>query len=91
MRKMERTRYEYIRRTVKLHDLETQVRESRLRSFGHKRQRDVYIESSVLRIELPGTRIKWSKWRRLERRFMDAVRTDMQSMVVNEEDTDDRS
>ena len=50
-----------------------QVREARLRWFGHVQRRDCeYIGRRMMRFELPGRRIKG----RRKRRFMDVVKED---------------
>lgn len=56
-----------------------EVREARMRWFGHVRRRDSgYSGQRVLKIELAGRR----KRRRQQRRFMDAVKEDMQRAGV---------
>ncbi|KAI5606440.1 hypothetical protein C0J50_1939, partial [Silurus asotus] len=66
---------------------EDNVREVRLRWFGHVQWRDMgYISKRMLRMESPRRR----KRGRPRRRFMDVVKEDMQVVGVKEADVEDR-
>ena len=57
-----------------------------VRWFGHVQRRDSdYIGRRMMRLELPGRKPR----RRPKRRFMDAVKEDMQSVGVREEDAEE--
>ena len=63
------------------------AREARLRWFGHVQRRESgYIGRRMLAMELPGRR----QIGRPKRRFMDAVREDMQVVGARVEDTENR-
>ena len=60
---------------------EEKTREARLRWYGHLRRKDDgYIGRRMLRMELPGKRIRG----RPKRRFMDVVKEDMAEVEVTE-------
>uniref|UniRef100_A0A8C4TNZ7 C2H2-type domain-containing protein n=1 Tax=Erpetoichthys calabaricus TaxID=27687 RepID=A0A8C4TNZ7_ERPCA len=85
--RMGRIRNEDITGSDQVGRLGDNVREARLRWFGHMQRRDAgYIGIRMLRIELPGKR----KQGRPKRRSMDVVREDMQVMGVTEQDAQDR-
>ena len=82
---MDRIRSEVIRGTTQAGRLGEKAREARLTWFGHVQRRESgYIGRRVLEMELPGRRRGGGP----KRRFMDAVREDMQ--VVSVEDTENR-
>ena len=86
--RMEKIRNEYIRGTAQVGQFGEKTREARLRWYGHVlRKDDGYIESRMLRMELPGKR----KRGRPKRRFKDVVKEDMAEVEVTEEDTEDRN
>ena len=60
-----------------------EVREARLRWFGHVQRRDSeYIRRRMMRYELPGRRPQ----ERPKRRFMDVMKEDMKLVGIREED-----
>lgn len=85
--RMDRIRNEYIRGTAQVGRFGEKAREARLRWFGHVWRSDAeYIGKRMLKMELPGKR----KRGRPKRRFMDAVREDMQVVGTIEEDAEER-
>ncbi|KAI5090197.1 hypothetical protein C0J45_20332, partial [Silurus meridionalis] len=85
--RMDKIRNEFIRGTAHVGCFGDNVREARLRWFGHVQRRDMdYIGRRMLRMEPPGRR----KRGRPRRRFMDVVREDMQVVGVKEADVEDR-
>ena len=82
---MDRIRAEVIRGTTQTGRLGDKGREARLRRFGHVRRRDSGDIGRRM-LELPGRRRRG----RPKRRFMDAVKEDMQVVGVRVEDTEDR-
>ena len=84
----DKVRNEYIRGTAQVGRFGEKVCEERLRWFGHVLRKDAgYIGRRMLTMELPGKR----KRGRPKRRFMDAVREDMTSVDVTEEDAEERA
>ncbi|KAF7710422.1 hypothetical protein C0J45_1609, partial [Silurus meridionalis] len=73
--RIDRIRNKFIRGTVHVGRFGDNVREARLRWFGHVQRRDMgYISKRMLRMEPPGRR----KRGRPRRRLMDVVNEDMQ-------------
>ena len=86
MRK-DKIRNEHIRSTVKVEQLGMKMREGRLRWYGHVMRRDQeYVGRKMMEMELPGKRRRG----RPKRRFLDAVKEDMQEVGVKETDVEDR-
>ena len=86
--RMDKIRNEYIRGTTQVEKFGENIREARLRWYGHLRRKDDgYIGRMMLRMELPGTRKRGMP----KRRFMDVVKEDMAQVEVTEEDTVDRN
>ena len=84
--RMDMIRNEVIRGT-KTGMLGEKAREARLRWFGHVQRTDSgYIGRGMLEMELPGSRLRG----RPKRRYMDAVKKDMQVVGVRVEDSEDR-
>ena len=78
---------EHIRSTVKVEQLGMKMREGRLRWYGHVMRRDQeYVGRKMMEMELPGKRRRG----RPKRRFLDAVKEDMQEVGVKETDVEDR-
>ncbi|KAI5618019.1 hypothetical protein C0J50_22608, partial [Silurus asotus] len=78
---MDRIRNVFIRGTAHVGCFGDEVREVRLKWFGHVQRRDMgYISRRMLRMETPG---------RPRRRLMDVVREDMQVVGVKEADVKD--
>ncbi|XP_062865903.1 uncharacterized protein LOC134328668 [Trichomycterus rosablanca] len=85
--RMDKVRNEIIRGTAQVKQLGDKVREARLRWFGHVQRRDSeYIGRRMLDMQLPGKRQRG----RPKRRYMDAVREDMEVVGVRTEDAVDR-
>ena len=83
----DKIRNEYIRSTVKVEQLGMKMREGRLRWYGHVMRRDQeYVGRKMMEMELPGERRRG----RPKRRFLDAVKEDMQEVGVKETDVEDR-
>ena len=83
----DRIRNEYIRGTAHVRRMGDKMREGRLRWYGHvKRREEGYVGKRVLRMDLPGRRPRG----RPKRRFMDAIKEDMRTADVNEDETQDR-
>ncbi|XP_063849720.1 uncharacterized protein LOC135094103 [Scylla paramamosain] len=86
--RMDKIRNYYIRGTTHVPWFGDKAREARLRCFGHIRRSDEgYVGRRMLDMDLPGRR----KRGRPKRRFMEAVKGDMQVVGVTEEDTEDRA
>ena len=82
--RMDRIRNKVIRGTTQTGRLGEKSREARLRWFGHVQRRDSgAIGRRILEMELLGRRRRGSP----KRRFMDAVREDIQVVGVRVEDT----
>ena len=76
----DKIRNEHIRSTVKVEQLGMKMREGRLRWYGHVMRRyQEYVGRKMMEMELPG-----------KRRFLDAVKEDMQEVGVKETDVEDR-
>ena len=85
--RMDKIKNEYIWGTVHVKCFGDKTREARLRWFGHvKKREEEYIGRKVLAMELPGKR----GGGRPMRRFMDAVREDMEVVKIREKDVLDR-
>ena len=83
----DKIRNENIRSTVKVEQLGMKMREGRLRWYGHVMRRDQeYVGRKMMEMELPGKRRRG----RPKRRFLDAVKEDMQEVGVKETDVEDR-
>ena len=86
MRK-DKIKNENIRSTVKVEQLGMKMREGRLRWYEHVMRRDQeYVGRKMMEMELPGKRRRG----RPKRRFLDAVKEDMQEVGVKETDVEDR-
>ena len=86
--RLDRIRNEHIRGTAHVRRFGDKAREARLRWFGHVRRRDEeYVGRKMLEMDLPDRRRKG----RPKRRFMDAVKEDMQMMGAVEEEVQDRA
>ncbi|XP_063875044.1 uncharacterized protein LOC135108200 [Scylla paramamosain] len=86
--RMDKIRNDYIRGTTNVRRFGDKAREARLRCFGHIRRSDEgYVGMRMLDMDLPGRR----KRGRPKRRFMDAVKGDMQMVGVTEEGAEDRA
>lgn len=86
--RLDKIRNDYIRGTAHVHQFWGEAREARLRWFGHVQRRDgEYVGKRMLEMEQPGRR----KRGRPKRRFMDAVKEDMQAVGVTDEDAEDRA
>ena len=84
----DKIRNDYIRGTAHVRRFGDKAREARLRWFGHVKRRDEgYVGRRMLDMDLPGRRRRG----RPKRRFMDAVKEDMQVVGVTEEDAEDRA
>ena len=77
---------EYIWGTAHMKCFGNKTREARLRWFGHVKSEEEYIGRKVLTMELPGKRGR----ERPKRRFMDAIREDLEVVKIREEDALDR-
>ena len=78
---------EHIRGTAKVKRLGGKLREARLRWYGHVKRKDAqHVCQRVLRMRLPGKRRRG----RPKRRYMDAVKEDMEEVGAVEEDSEDR-
>ena len=76
--RMDKIRNEYFRGTTHVRCFGEKVRETRLRWFEHVEQRDSeYIGRRMMMLELPHSRLRG----RLKRRFMDAVKEDVENRV----------
>ena len=83
----DKIRNEHIRSTVKVEQLGMKMREGRLRWYGHVMRRDQeYVGRKMIEMELLGKRRRG----RPKRRFLDAVKEDMQEVGVKETDVEDR-
>ena len=83
----DKIRNEHIRSTVKVEQLGMKMRESRLWWYGHVLRRDQeYVGRKMMEMELPGKRRRG----RPKRRFLDAIKEDMQEVGVKETDVEDR-
>ena len=83
----DKIRNEHIRSTVKVEQLGMKMRKGRLRWYGHVMRRDQeYVGRKMMEMELPGKRRRG----RPKRRFLDAVKEDMQEVGVKETDVEDR-
>ena len=83
----DKIRNENIKSTVKVEQLGMKMREGRLRWYGHVMRRDQeYVGRKMMEMELPGKRRRG----RPKRRFLDAVKEDMQEVGVKETDVEDR-
>ena len=83
----DKIRNEHIRSTVKVEQLGMKMREGRLRWYGHVMRRDQeYVGRKMMEMELPEKRRRG----RPKRRFLDAVKEDMQEVGVKETDVEDR-
>ena len=83
----DKIRNEHIRGTGKVKRLGDKLREARLRWYGHVKRRDAqHVCQRVLRMRLPGKRRRG----RPKRRYMDAVKEDMEEVGAVEEDAEDR-
>ena len=83
----DKIRNENIRSTVKVEQLGMKMREGRLRWYGHVMRRDQeYVGRKMMGMELPGKRRRG----RPKRRFLDAVKEDMQEVGVKKTDVEDR-
>ena len=85
MSRLDRIRNEYIRRTAHVCQLAGKAREARLMWFGHVQRRNGEYVGRMLAMETPGGRKRGRP-----RRFIDAVKADMQVVGVTKEDTEDR-
>ena len=84
----DRIQNEHIRGTVKVRQISKEVRDSRLRWYGHvKRKEDDYVGRRVLEMELP----RKKKVRRPKRMSKDAVKERRKEVAANEGDVHDRS
>ncbi|KAF7663896.1 hypothetical protein LDENG_00196870 [Lucifuga dentata] len=82
MMRMDKIKNEYIRGTAQIRWFGDKAREARLRCFGQVQRRDAgFIGRKMLKMELPGKK----KRGRLKRRFIFAVREDMQVVGVTED------
>ena len=87
VKRKDKIRNEHIRSTVKVEQLGMKMREGRLRWYGHVMRRDQeYVGRKMMEMELPGKRRRG----RPKRRFLDAVKEDMQEVGVKETDVEDR-
>ena len=83
----DKIRNEHIRSTVKVERLGMEMREGRLRWYGHVMRRDQeYVGRKMMEMELPGKRRRG----RPKRRFLDIVKEDMGEVGVKEMDVEDR-
>ena len=72
---------EHIRSTVKVERLGMEIKEGRLRWYGHVMRRDKeYVGRKMIEVELPGKRRR----RRPKRRFLDVVKEDMGEVGAKE-------
>ncbi|KAK3535526.1 hypothetical protein QTP70_016797 [Hemibagrus guttatus] len=85
--RLDRIRNEYIRGTAHVGRLGDNVREARLRWFGHVQRRESeYIGRRMLDMELQGRRQRG----RPKRRYMDGINEDMKLVGASVEDAEDR-
>ena len=78
---------EHIRSTVKVERLGMNMREGRLRWYGHVMRRDQeYVGRKMMEMELPGKRRRG----RPKRRFLDVVKEDMGEVGAKETDVEDK-
>ena len=83
----DKIRNEHIRSTVKAIRLGMEMREGRLRWYGHVMRRDQeYVGRKMMEMELPGKRRRG----RPKRRFLDVVKEDMREVGAKETDVEDR-
>ena len=83
----DKIRNEHIRGTAKVKRLGGKLREARLRWYGHVKRRDAqHVCQRVLHMRLPGKRRRG----RLKRRYMYAVKEDMEEVGAVGEDAEDR-
>ena len=83
----DKIRNEHIRSTVKIERLGMQMREGKLRWYGHVMRRDrEYVGRKMIEMELPRKRRRG----RPKRRFLDVVKEDMKEVGVKEMDIEDR-
>ena len=83
----DKIRNKHIRSTVKVERLGMKMREGRLRWYEHVMRRDQeYVGRKMMEMELPGKR----KRGRPKRRFLDAVKEDMEEVDAKEMDIEDR-
>ncbi|XP_063881686.1 uncharacterized protein LOC135111938 [Scylla paramamosain] len=86
--RMDKIRNDYIRGTTHVRRFGDKAREARLRWLGHVRRSDEgYVGRRMLDMDLPGRRKKG----RPKRRFMGAVKGDMQVVGVTEESAEDQA
>ena len=86
-KRSDRIRNEYIRGTAHVGSFGQNVREERLRWFGHVLRKDRgYILQRMLNLEVPGKR----RGGRPKRKFIDVVNEDMRAIGVTEQDARDR-
>ncbi|XP_063885538.1 uncharacterized protein LOC135113848 [Scylla paramamosain] len=86
--RMDKIRNNYIRGTTHVRQFGDKAREARLRWSGHVRRSDEgYVGRRMLDVEEPGRR----KRGKPKRRFMDAVKKDMQVVGVTEEGAEDQA
>ena len=79
-------RNEHIRSTVKVEQLGIKMREGRLRWYVMRRDQE-YVGRKMMEMELPGKRRRG----RSKRRFLDAVKEDMEEVGAKETDVEDRT
>jgi len=85
--RMDKIRNQYIRGTAHVGSLGAKIREARLRWFGHVLRRETeYIGRRMLEMDLPGRRRRG----RPKRRYMDAVKEDLNEVGASVEDAGDR-
>ena len=83
----DKIRNEHIRITVKVERLGMNMREGRLRWYGHVMRKDQeYVGRKMMEMELPEKRRRG----RPKRRFLDAVKEDMKEVGVKEMNIEDR-
>lgn len=84
---LDRIRNERIRGTAHVRRFGDKMTEARLRWYGHVLRRDEnYVGRRVLKMALPGKRTKGKP----KRRFQDAMKEDMITAKLTEEDAMDR-
>ena len=83
----DKIRNEHIWSTVKVERLGMNMREGRLRWYGHVMRRDQeYVRRKMMEMKLPGKRRRG----RPKRRFLDVVKEDMEEIGAKETDVKDR-